>query len=81
MEYLCTITFRSDYDYAFFQLRRESSTVPASFTMDSLELSPSFRALAEELDNPKMKPSDTQMRQIERELDLIGGECRLRGSP
>lgn len=41
--------------------------------MDSLELSPSFRALAEELDNPQIRPSDTQMRLIERELDLIAG--------
>lgn len=48
--------------------------VPASFGCSSLEMSPSFRALAEELDDPKVRPSDTQLLQIERELEQIAGE-------
>ena len=47
--------------------------IPASFTCTSLEMSPSFRALAEELDDPETRPTETQLRQIERELDQIPG--------
>ena len=36
-------------------------------------MSPSFRALAEELDDPETRPTETQLRQIERELDQIPG--------
>lgn len=47
--------------------------VPASFTCTSLELSPSFRALAEELDDPNARPSGTERLQIEQELDQVEG--------
>ncbi|XP_067930629.1 uro-adherence factor A-like [Watersipora subatra] len=44
---------------------------PSSFNSPLLELSPSFRALADELDDPKARPSETQIRQVEEELDRI----------
>lgn len=48
--------------------------IPASYTetADSLSLSPSFRALAEELDNPHMT-SAAELSRIEQELDQLPG--------
>lgn len=47
--------------------------VPPSFATGSLEMSPSFQALADELDDPSVRPTETQLLKIEQELDQVAG--------